>query len=231
MNRYNRDQILTRALDMVDSPSLNSRERPGGAISGSMTAGWLQDALDLFHHEFPWAGVVRKASVQIGTDGLMTLPSDFILDVRDGIVLGTNPSRRLARTSLQRFIDLQTVNTQAGDPLRYVVRPPQIEVLPAPRTATSATLWYYALPSVLTSNVVPTFPSDWVLIEYVRLRCKEWLNALPPGSAVAYARDEIARLRRTGLANEPEDDRIPLDRETFIRPGGRYDWMGDTVPR
>ena len=227
MNRYTRDAIIDRALDMLDSPTLNAKERPGGVLTGTMAVGWLQDALDLFHHEFPWQGVVKKLAVTLDTTGLLTLPSDFVLDVRDGLVIAGHG--RLMRTSLQRFITLQITTATSGDVARYVVRPPQIEVLPMPRANTAATLWYYSLPAVMTANVLPNFPSDWLLIEYVRLRGREWHNMLPPGSAVAYAREEINRLRIAGLANEPEDDRIPLDRETFVRPGGRNDWMGGTT--
>lgn len=229
MNRLSRDQIIIRALDMSDSPSLNSKCRPNGTIvDDCMAVGWLQDALDLFHNTFPWAGILTDTPISINTDGVATLPANFILDVRDGVIIN---KARLGRRSFQRTLDFR-VTGQVGDPVIYTVTPPGLRVHPRPRTSTSATLVYYALPNVMEAGSIPSFPSDWVLVEFVRLRAREWLQALAPGSAMEYARKEISALRQTGLANEPEDDRIPLDRESFVRSGGGRDsWMGSTVPQ
>lgn len=232
INRLNRDQILVRGLDMVDSPSLDTKDRPSGAIiAGALSVGWLQDALDLFHNEFPWAGTVKSTAITLDTTGLVSVPADFILDVRNGITLPAPNQRRLARLPLQKLISYQLADTTAGVPRGYTVTEPDLRIFPMPDKSYSATLWYYALPTVLSANTLPKFPSDWVLVEYVRLRGLEWLQKIAPGSAMAYAREQIAALRKSGLAGEPEDDEIPLDPLRF-RPAGPsapWDWMGKTV--
>jgi hypothetical protein len=109
----------------------------------------------------------------------------------------------------------------------YVIRQNRIHVN-QPDAPYQATLWYYQVPAALGPTTVPQFPSDWLLIEYVRLRGREWVNAVPPGTAMEYARKEIGRLRQAGLAGEPEDDTLPFDERRFLTGNaGPTDWMGN----
>lgn len=233
MNRLTRDAILQRALNFADSPSLDAKDRPEGTIlSGALSVSFLQEALDAFHAEFPWQGVIASASVTIPPSGTIELPADFILDVRDGLVM---PGHRLARISLQRLITAQArqTHTTHSNPLPavYCWVASSIKVHPKPVVTQSAILWYYALPAELGANDKPVFPTDHILVEYVHLRCKEWTRVLPPGTARQYADREIARLRAAGLAGEPESDRIAFDPLTFRGAAGPSDtdWMGSTT--
>lgn len=233
MNRLTRDSILNRALDMVDSPSLDEKDRPAGTIvSTALSIGWLQDALDLWHNRFPWAGIVTSTPVTfaVGND-TVALPPTFIMDVREGVLITTaGKLRRLGRWPLQRFVTYNLHRSTPGQPERYVILPPNLRVWPTPDVAYSGTLWYYSLPAVLAAGTVPNFPSDWVLVEYVRLRGQEWIDKVPPGTALKYAEDRIRGLLASGLGHEPEDDAIPLDRDRYGAQGGtRWEWMGRTT--
>ena len=234
MNRLTRDQLIGRGLDMVDSPSLNELDRPSGTVvAAALSIGWLQDALDLFHNRFPWAGIVKSTSVTISSgNDTLSLPSDFIMDVRGGLLITTaGKKRRLGRWPLQRFVTASLLYDTAGVPERYVVLPPNLRVWRLPDATYSGTLWYYALPTTLAAATVPNFPSDWVLVEYIRLRGLEWLQKTQPGTALNYAQDQVRALLASGLGFEPEDDVLPLDTDVY---GSRevsqpWDWMGTPI--
>jgi hypothetical protein len=233
MATLTRDQILGRALDMVASPALNNNDRPAGTIvSGALSAQWLQDALNLFGDEFPWAQLLTTAAIVIPTTAVLTLPSDFILDVRNGIYIAAGTSsasaRRLVRTSYQKMLSYIVGTPGVGAPSRYTILPPNIRFWRTPDQSYPAVLAYYARQAVLTSSAVPIFPSDLPLIEYVRLRGLEWIRAVEMGSALKYVQKQIADLRKAGLAHEPEDDTIPFDPDQFIQMGdsGYLSWLG-----
>jgi hypothetical protein len=231
MNRLTRDQVLHRALDMIDAPVLDERDRPGGRgaaiAAGAMSIGWLQDALDYLHRRFPWSGTLTSADLTVGTNGTATLPADFITDVREGVVLTTPTYRRLQRISLQDL--LRADPTVTGDLVAYVITGATLRTWRRPTASTAVTLWYYALPAVLDAETVPTFPDDWTLVEYVRLRGREWIGALPDGTAMKYLQDVAARLQASGLGPEAEAATIPLDSSVFrATVRDPHDWMGPT---
>ncbi len=233
MATLTRDQILGRALDMVAAPALNNNDRPAGTIvGGALTIQWLQDALNLFADEFPWAQMLTTAAIVIPTTAIVALPADFIIDVRNGIYIAAGTStasaRRLIRTSYQKMLSGIVGTPGVGAPTRYTVLPPNIRFWRTPDVSYPAVLAYYARPAVLGASGVPIFPSDLPLIEYVRLRGLEWVRAVEMGSALKYAQQQIADLRKAGLAHEPEDDTIPFDPDQFIPMGdsGGLSWLG-----
>lgn len=223
MATLTRDQILNRALDMVAAPSLNNNDRPAGTIlSTALSVQWLADAINIFAEEFPWAQALASASISIPPSASVTLPADFILDVRDGITIAQNQPGgplRLRRLSFQKYLDRQVMVPGTGVPTRYVVVPPVVRFWRTPDATYSATLNYYQRPTTLSAGSVPVFPTDLPLIEYVRLRGLEWVRAVDAGSALKYAQQQIADIRKSGLAHEPEDDTIPFDRDQFIPAG------------
>jgi hypothetical protein len=236
MNRLQRDQILTRALDMVGSIHLDTKERPTGTIdSGAQSINWLQDAIDLFHHEFPWQARISSSAISITPSNAVGLPSDFILDFRHGVVVPSSDVKRLRRTSVQSYISRHAYETATGKPARYAILGDVLKVHPTPDDTYAGTLWYYSLPTTLGSTGVPSFPSDWLLVEYVRLRGLEHLKQIQPGTAMQMARSEIQALRRAGLHGEPEDDTVPIDLDTFLpsmdslRGSATTNWMGSSA--
>lgn len=215
MNSLTRDQILTRALDMVDSPTLNEHDRPSGTIvATAFSISWLQDGINTFYEAFPWEAPITSAAITVpgGQAPLATVnaPSDFIADFRNGIVLGT-PLFRLARKSMQEVINQAYISPDAGTPSIYSVHKMKLYVQPAPASNTNATLWYYQLPATLGPSGVPTFPTDLLLIEYVRLRGLEWIRALQPGSALVFVHEQVRLLREAGLGREPESTELMND--------------------
>ena len=227
MATQTRDVILGTALDMIGSPALNANDRPAGSIvATALSVAWLRDILNLLAEQFPWAQAVKVASVSIPTSGLVTLPADFILDVRNGLYLlnSANPTtqnQRLTRTSYQKLLDRLVSVPMVGAPSRYGVVGSVIQVWKTPDIAYSAQLAYYSRPAVEISSTVAAFPDDVTLIEYVRLRGLEWVrdDKTPPGTALKYAYSQVAKWRKSGLGYEPEDDTIPFDRDQFIAMG------------
>ena len=229
-NRLTRDEILLRALDMVDSPSLDQKARPLGSIDPqSYVIGWLQEGLDYFQRKIPWSGLLASTPFTLAGTDLYDLPADFVLDLRDGLRI---PSirRRLERRSLTWLLDMDTEASRLGTPEAYVVLPPSIRIYPHPDKAYTAEFWYYTLPATLTASTIPDFPDDWVLIEFVRLRGKEWTGESAPGTAIAFGAAMCADLIKSGLGNTADSDALQMDRH-FFRPtgSGGYDrnaWMG-----
>lgn len=226
-NRLSRDSILIRALNMVDSPRIDEKDRSGGLTqidaAATLSPGWLQDALDLAHNLMPWQGELKSASFTLvagtGSYTISTIAADYIQDFRDGIVL-SNDRGRLRRAGMNLLLNFQTSATAQSTPQRYAVQNNLFIVRPVPReTYTSTLLYYYSLPAVLTGSAVPHFPSDLLLVEYVHLRGREWTRELPAGTAEKYLIDACARLQKAGLGPEAEiDDSLPIDRDIF--PGG-----------
>lgn len=220
---------------MADVPTLDKHDRPsagndhGPLVPNAHCINFLQEALDRFHTSFPWASRIATASVSVATTGIATAPTDFILDVRNGLIV-TATRQRLVRVTYPRYLSFITGTPTSATGLVYTVQGRTLKCAPAPTGTLACTLHYYALPAVLGPQGVPDFPSDWCLIEYVRLRILEWTRALPAGSAITYADKEIAKLRTSGLANEPEDDNILLDPFTYgpSAMGDRNTWMGST---
>lgn len=239
MNRLTRDQIITRALDMADAPTLNAKERPSGAIlPTAMSIGWLQDGLDFFHTRFPWGSTIQTTSITWVTgQETYALPSTFIADVRDGIIHASDQGRMM-RKGLPWLLDIgKSSASQYGKPSFYAVVGGNLYVRPVPSAqwisqVPTSTLYYYQLPAALAASGVPSFPSDLVLVRYVYLRAMEWLRSVPPGMAEQYGVSVLADLQKQGIGNEAEDTQIPFDRNAF--PGNRQghdpnSWMGSPI--
>lgn len=225
MNRLTRDEILHQGLDLADLPTLDEHDRPGGRGSTiaatAHSIAWLQSALDLVHRTFPWSGLVTSTTLTVAPSGSATLPTNFLEDFRDGVTLGS-PYRRLRRVSMP---DLLAADPEAvGDLVAYVVTPPTLRVWRRPIVTTPLTLWYYALPPPLTANTIPQFPDDLTLVEYIHLRAKEWVGAVPPGSALAYLTRLCAALQKSGKGPQAEARSIPLDPGVFRSSPGRDAW-------
>lgn len=240
MNRLTRDQLLHRALNNADLPSMDAKCRPSGLIEeGCLVIDFLQDALDYFHHEWPFAATIQTLSLALvpGTEAYALAP-DHIIDVRDGLLIqdhrGTSPTRR---STLHDLLHWRTLNGLPARPLRYVITPPLLRVWPTPDVPFTGLLYYYALPPVLADAVAtPMFPSDYVLAEYVRLRCQEWVHdpGVPVGTAQAFAERVIGKLQASGQGREGHRTDIPIDPDVLPRqpnpsplgPADRNTWMG-----
>lgn len=226
-NRLTRDQVLIRALNLVDSPRIDEKDRSGGLTqidaAAVLSPGWLQDALDLAYNLYPFQGVLKTTTFNItaGTSdySLATVASDFVLDFKDGVVLPDDKGR-LRRSALNALLNYSISSSSRGIPARYAIHNGLLVLRPVPRDSyTAATLYYYSLPTVLSAATVPNFPNDLILVEYVHLRGREWLRELPAGTAEKYLIDAVARLQKSGLGPEAEmDDVIGVDRDVF--PGG-----------
>lgn len=192
-----------------------------------MCLGWLQRGLDLFYAKYPFGATITSSALSFTTGTVAyALPATFILDYQDGIILADDKGR-LVRRGFGYLLQQNAALRQV--PRVYAIVGGQCRIWPAPDKAYSATLWYYPMPAELDPNDVPTFPADWVLVEYVRLRGREWLGSIPPGQALTYVNQIIADLQRSGLGNEAESDQIPLDPLYFgNRTQGINDWMGST---
>ena len=211
VNRLQRDDLLIQALDMADLPELDQHDRPSSVIlSTAFAINWLQRCLDEMFQVFPWAGTFTNTTGTVTLLNTTSLaPTDFILDVRDGLYINTGGSlRQLRRRNVSDIIPYQARNDQGGNPITGT---PSLYAFSG-RTLRLNTLWYYAMPSVLAATDTPTFPSDHVLVDFVYLRALEWARKVPQGSAMKYLREvEIPALRNAGLNQEPETDHIMLD--------------------
>ena len=231
INRLSRDNILKKALDLADSPTLNEKNRSDGSLidATAMVIEWLQEGIDYFYTLYPLAGLTTFANFTIAAaTTVYALPTDTLKVYRDGLVLPSD-SIRVAKKSLSFILGLSL--TRVGPPQYYVEAYPNIQLWPIPDKAYSASIAYYKMPPALINTEVPAFPSDYVLVEYVHLKCKEWLEAIPKGSAMEFAKAQVSELRKAGIMDQLEEDVIPFDRSAFpgggSRAGSTYDWMGD----
>jgi len=227
-----RDQILIQALDMLDNPELDKHDRPAGTIAtGAFSTNWLQRGVDKFLEEFPWQSSILTTTAVLDSTGVVVMPADFLKVLRDGVLI---PSEgfRVRERGWQEYLDARAANYPPGPPQIYVMRGTAMFLYPRPASSKpfDAEIWYHRRPGVLAASTVSEFPSDSLLIDFVRLRGLEWLRLLPPGSAEKWANDRITELRVSGLAGEPENQSLPLDPSRF-RPSVNarpWDWMGRT---
>lgn len=240
MNRLTRDQIINRALDMCDSPRLDEKCR-GGSQSPSATitdpsiaTRWFQDGMDQAHILYPMAADIATFPL-LFLDGVAAyaLPSDYIKDYKDGIQVFNSDGNlvgRMALRSLSRLLNYPTQPGSRGMPAIYTVRGSNIEVRPVPGDqAYTGTLYYYKQPAVVGAAVVPSFPDDLMLIDYVYNRGREWLREAEPLTAQAVLSKAITMLISSGIMGEAEPDQIDLDREYFPGDGGHNwgpGWLG-----
>ncbi len=242
MNRLTRDQILHRALNNADLPSLDAKCRPSGLIEeGSLIIDFLQDGLDYFMHAWPWAATVQTLPLTVlaGVEAYDLAP-DHIIDVRDGLLVQDANGRvtRTRRSSMEDLLNMRAQSPAPGRPTRYVITPPLIRLFPTADQGYTVTVYYYALPPVLPDAVAtPTFPSDYALVEYVRLRCHEWVHNpdTPVGTAQGFAERIIGKLQASGQGREAMRTDIPIDPDVLPRQpsespigiGDRNRWMGN----
>ncbi len=243
MARYTRDELLSQALDLAQSPPLDRHDRPGDVIDqNAFSIKWLQSGLDRVHRKFPFSTDIQSVDVVISrnssditllSDTTLYLPTDFILDVKDGIFYksGTN-SIRLKRKSFQFWLSVynSTLNQNTPVPGCYCIVQNRIKVAPVSINNVSATLWYYALPTTLQANQYPIFPDEWTLIEYVHIKAMEWNHSIEIGTGQMFLEKELARLKAAGLLNETEYDVVPIENNQVIVNAAIYDrnsWLGD----
>lgn len=231
VNRLTRDGIIGKALDLADSPTLDEKNRSNGSAIDTTAPAieWLQQGLDLFYTLYPQAGTVTSYSFTI-TEGVTSyaMPSDLLLTYRDGIILPTD-KKRMTKRSLGYILNLDP--NREGTPKFYIEAPPNWEVWPKPDKSYSAQAKYHKVPAALATGGIPTFPSDYLLVEYLHIKMKEWVNAVPKGSALQFALSVVSKFVKAGIINQLEEEQIPFDREAFpgggSYPGSQYDWMGD----
>lgn len=247
-NRYCRDELINVMIGMVQLPNLQVHDAPEGVVQQDAYAiQWLQDILDFWFHMMPFSATVKKqAIVCTALSDTLTMPSDFILDVRNGLLVQTIPGdntsyERKWRVPLQKFINRALLNqhTQTvkypefycivGDDGVTVTQYQTMKITPTPTIATNCYLWYYALPPRIEANQKPKFPNDYVCIEYLRIRALEWAGIFEPGTAHKFCEKIVSSMKAAGLMNEPEDDEIPMDEQVYHRRGwgtNRNNWMG-----
>ena len=225
-NRLDRDTILNRALNMADSPALDAKDRPVGTIvSTALSIAWLQECLDYFIKKFPFSSDLKTSPVSLATGATsFPIPSDFLLDYNNGIVLDDNLGR-LTRHGLGTILNRSTSST--GKPTIYAVRGTTILIWPKIDKAYTGTLYYYYLPIALDATTVPLFPDDMILTDYVWLKAQEWHRAVSVGSARKYADDAIAELQRSGIGPESEEDALGLDPGFARVTADPTSWMGN----
>ncbi len=220
MNRLQRDEIINKALDLADSSVLDAKDRPSSPTieSSALSLDWLQEVLDLFAKRFPFSLNLTEAPISIAeNDTSFSVPSDFIIDYRNGVILAEDQGR-LLRRSLNTILH-QTVGTTSspvlGVPSIYAVRGNTIKFAPKAQKSYSATLHYYSLPAVIASDGVPFFPDDYILVHYVWIKAQEWHRVVPIGTALQYSEDRIKDLQKAGIGLEAEPTEIELDKGTF----------------
>lgn len=237
-NRLTRDQVIGKALNLADIPALDAHDRSNGSAidATAFMIDWLQEIVDWFHAQIPMAGLLTGATITITTTGSVALPSDFLIDLRDGIFLTADPRVRLTRVAGQEYVQRLTLlasTTPTSPPIFYFVLPPNVLFINrnggTPDKSYAAQFWYYALPAALATGTVPNFPSDLILVEYLKLKAQEWCRSIQPGTAEAYAKTRVADLQKNGLFMEPESDTIPLDPRRFVGAGSAtpWGWLGE----
>lgn len=233
MNRLTRDAILNRALDLLDSARLNEKDRGGEdsttILASALSIGWLQDSLDLAINLYPLQGTIKSEPYTF-TRGVTeyALPSRYIIDYRDGLILGGDKGR-MQRRGFAAMLNLAVSEGSYGKPKWYTVKNNLLLIRPAPNETYTGTLYFYQLPTALTANEVPNFPSDFMLVEYVKMRGLEWLREIPQDSANKYLVMTMAQLLKAGLGQEAEEDQINPDRDAFPGEPAFLDssrWMG-----
>ncbi len=243
MPRYTRDEVLSQALDLAQSPPLDRHDRPGDVIDqNAFSIKWLQSGLDRVHRKFPFSTDIQSVDVVISSNttdvtllsnSSLYLPTDFILDVKDGIFYTSGTSSiRLKRRTFQYWLSVynSTLNQKVPVPSCYCVIQNRIKVAPIPLTNISAILWYYALPALIQASQYPSFPDEWTLIEYVHIKAMEWNHSIDIGTGQSFLEKELARLKAAGLLNETEYDVVPIENEQIILNTGLYSpdaWLGD----
>jgi hypothetical protein len=244
-SRYTRDELIISALDLAVAPQLMVHDvRDGVVLPDAHSLKWLQYIIDYCYHMSPFSATITKTACNAtaNSDEIL-LPTDFILDVRNGYVTQCVPGddnsyRRRLRVSLQSFIDYQ-ITYQGRNPVEYpilynILGPSvgttqyRLKITPTPTINTLGHLWYYQLPPPLEASDVPVFPNDYIIVEYIKLRAEEWIHRITDvGIAQAFCDKMVAGMKAAGLLNEPESTELPLNDLTYRNVTyNRYNWMG-----
>lgn len=247
-NRYTRDELIRIALSMAQLPNLDIHDIPNGVVQiDAFSIQWLQDILDFWYHMVPFSSTVTSASLNLSANNnTVSVPTDFILDVRNGYLVQTITNdtlsyKRMYRLPFQKWLNRSLSSQKSTNVLfpstycvlgRDGVGVQTVKVSPTPTQSVLGTLWYYQLPPILNSNSIPTFPNDYVCTEYIRLRALEWARVFEPGTSQRFCEKIVAGMKAAGLMNEPEDDEIPFDDLVYRRQPGSglyatYAWMGE----
>jgi len=240
MSRYTRDELIDRALNLINSSPLSNHDRPGGVISpNAYCIQWLQDCLDKYHTQYPFSGDLTEVGVTMTanqrhltvTSGGAVLPSDFSVDVRNGIyLLSGSTYRRLIRKSFQDWLPIwmRSQNQAQQFPEYYCKFQGKINLAPLFNTTYTGNMWYFSKPGVLSAGTIPQFPEETCLIEFIRIKGLEWTKQYPPGTAEAYFQKAMGRLKTAGLLDEPEFDAFPIE-QTMVgdyQIPRAFTWMG-----
>src|SRR5438105_7481773 len=168
-NRYCRDELIRIALNMVQLPNLDIHDIPSGVVQqDAFCIQWLQDILDFWYHMVPFSASVISTALNVTANSVsVTVPNDFIVDVRNGylvqtIIGDTHSYRRVVRVPLQKWLNrslmYQRTSTDILYPSFYMIQGNMMKVTPTPTVNVTGTLWYYQLPPTLASNDKPLFP-------------------------------------------------------------------------
>lgn len=248
--RYTRDEILHMALDEAQVANLDQHDRPNGVIQqNALCIGWLQQVLDQIHNVIPAsATVVKKEIVCKAQEEIVVLPEDFIVDMRNGLLVQTIPGnrqsfKRAERVPLQKMlnrmvshqgasnVNYPTWYCVAGDDGNPITQLQTMYIAPIPSIDAQAVLWYYQKPQPLQANQKPKLPGEEPLIRYVRIRALEWIGVAELGTSDKAAQIAVSQYKASGLFNEPEEDEIPMDSAVYRRGdlysiNNTYAWLG-----
>ena len=247
--RSTRDQLIITALNMAQLPNLDIHDIPDRVVQpDAFSIQWLQDVLDFWFHMVPFSATLTDVTLAcVAHQDLVVLPQDFIIDMRNGyrvqrVVDDAGSYVRAIRLPSQKFLSAQLQSqrfTGVMFPTYYCIEGVSadgrqlMKLAPTPEIATLGILKYYQLPPVLEAGDRPTFPSDYVCVEYIRLRALEWAGIIDPGTAQKFCTKVVMDMKANGLLNNPENDEIPMDEIQF--PGysmghsgviGHTSWMG-----
>src|SRR5262245_32636918 len=110
---------------MAQLPNLDVHDRPSGTIvAGAFAVQWLQDIIDFWYHMCPFSATITTATTTIPqAQDWYLLPSDFILDVRNGALVQTIAGdplsyKRAVRVPLQKWLNRQ-LSTQKSVGVLY----------------------------------------------------------------------------------------------------------------
>jgi len=240
---YTRDEILTQGLDLASSPTVDAHDRPGGVIQeNAYSIKWLQNALDMYHKRYPFSTDVTSVAIAmpggstdvvLASDSTKYVPTDFMIAVRNGLIVNVaGQLLRVRETSFQYWLNFYNtfINSPAQWPMRYTFINSRLKIAPLLSASQAGTLWYYKQPAKLEADSEPSFPDEWTLIEFVRLKAQEWTRSIDPGTAQMYMQKELGRLRSAGLLHNTEYDSIPIENNqafTDTMIGNNYAWMGN----
>lgn len=245
-NRHSRDKLINIALNIVQLDNLIVHDVPHGVVQpDAFSLQWLQDILDFWYHMVPFSATVVKVPLNATPNqDYIILPEDFIVDVRHGYLVETivgNPHsmQRRLRLPFQRFLS-RSISLQGSSnvqfPTHYCVNGKSsndrqlLRITPTPTIPTVGVIWYYQMPPLLRAGDKPAFPSDYVIVEYIRIRALEWARILDPGTAVSFCDRILKAMKANGLMNEPEDDEISNDETRYPTSSSdgleAYRWMG-----